>query len=100
LAASGSRAQTTPATDTKGDRLMESITTQDDLKAHLMATDDTYRRLAEEHAEFHKQLEAIEAKTHLTTADEAEETRLKKIKLRIKDEMTQILARYKAQKVA
>ena len=79
---------------------MDNITTQDDLKSHLMATDDAYRTLSDAHAEYHKQLEAIEAKTHVTSEDEAEETRLKKLKLRIKDEMTQILARYWAQKVA
>ena len=76
------------------------VTAQDDLKAHLMATDDTYRKLAEQHAEYHKQLEAIESKSRLTAEDEAEETRLKKLKLRIKDQMTAILARYRAQQVA
>jgi uncharacterized protein YdcH (DUF465 family) len=79
---------------------MESIGTQEELKAHLMATDDTFRKLAEQHAEYHKQLEAIEAKTRLTPEDEAEETRLKKLKLRIKDQMTAILARQRTHKVA
>jgi uncharacterized protein YdcH (DUF465 family) len=79
---------------------MESIGTQEELKAHLMATDDTYRTLAEQHAEYHKQLEAIEAKARLTPEDEAEETRLKKLKLRIKDQMTAILARHRTHKVA
>ena len=49
---------------------------------------------------FHKQLEEIEAKEHLTLEDEAEEIRLKKQKLRLKDEMNAILARYRAQQVA
>ncbi len=30
----------------------------EELKAHLMATDQQFRALAEEHAQFHKQLEA------------------------------------------
>jgi uncharacterized protein YdcH (DUF465 family) len=72
----------------------------EELKAHLMATNQQFRDLAEEHAQFHKELEAIEAKEHLTLEDEAEEIRLKKHKLHLKDEMNAIMARYKAQKVA
>lgn len=73
---------------------------QDELKAHLMATDESFRRLAEEHAEYHKKLEALEAKPHLTAEEQVEEQRLKKIKLRLKDQMIEIMARHKAQHVA
>ena len=72
----------------------------EELKAHLMATDQQFRTLVEEHAQFHKQLEMIESKAHLTLEDEAEEIRLKKQKLRLKDQMNSILARYRAQQVA
>lgn len=73
---------------------------QDELKAHLMATDEGFRRLAEEHAEYHKRLEALEAKSHLTNEEQIEEHRLKKIKLRLKDQMIGIMSRYKSQHVA
>ena len=73
---------------------------QDDLKAHLMATNEEYRSLAEKHAEYHKQLEAIETKSHMTLQDEEEESRLKKQKLHLKDQMNEILARYRTQRVA
>ena len=73
---------------------------QDELKAHLMATDETFRRLAEQHSEFHQKLEALEAKSHLTDEEQIEEHRLKKLKLRIKDQMTEIVARYRTQHVA
>ncbi|MBS1876438.1 MAG: DUF465 domain-containing protein [Acidobacteria bacterium] len=73
---------------------------QDELKAHLMATDEHFRHLAEQHAEFKKQIEAIEAKAHLTPEDEAEENRLKKLKLHLKDQMSEIIARYRTQSVA
>lgn len=79
---------------------MENITTQDDLRAHLVATDETFRKLAEQHAAYHKQLEEIEAKPHLTAQDEDEEHRIKKLKLRVKDQMNEIMARYRAQNVA
>lgn len=72
----------------------------EELKAHLMATDQQFQTLAEEHSRLHKQLEEIEAKAHLTLEDEAEEIRLKKQKLRLKDEMNALMARYRAQQVA
>jgi uncharacterized protein len=73
---------------------------QDELKAHLMATDEEFRRLAEEHADYEKQIQAIEAKPHVTGQDEIEEHRLKKLKLRLKDQMTEIMQRHRAQHVA
>jgi uncharacterized protein YdcH (DUF465 family) len=74
--------------------------TQDELKAHLMATSGEFRDLATQHAQYHKQLEALEAKSHLTDEEQVEEHRLKKLKLRLKDQMNAILARSKTQQVA
>jgi uncharacterized protein YdcH (DUF465 family) len=76
------------------------MTNQEELKAHLMATSDEFRTLADRHAQFHRRLEEIEAKAHLTLEDEDEENRIKKQKLRLKDEMNAILSRYKTQQVA
>jgi uncharacterized protein YdcH (DUF465 family) len=73
---------------------------QDELKAYLMATHEEFRALAESHAQYHKALEQLEAKEHLTLEDEVEEQRLKKQKLRLKDQMNQIMARHRAQQVA
>ena len=74
--------------------------TQDELKAHLMRSNEQFRDLAEQHLRFHKQLEALEAKPHLTDEEQIEEVRLKKLKLRLKDQMNEIMARYRAQQVA
>jgi uncharacterized protein YdcH (DUF465 family) len=74
--------------------------TQDELKAHLVATSEEFRALAAQHAQFHKQLEELEAKSRLTEQEQMEEVRLKKQKLRLKDQMNAILARNKAQHVA
>jgi uncharacterized protein len=82
----------------EGESLMEN--TQEELKAHLMQTDEGFRRLADQHLQFHKQLEALEAKAHLTPEEEVEEHRLKKLKLHLKDQMNQIMSRYRAQHVA
>ena len=71
-----------------------------ELKAHLMATSEEFRQLVVKHAEYDRLLDAIEAKPHVTPEDEVEEHRIKKLKLRVKDQMNEIMARYKAEKVA
>jgi uncharacterized protein YdcH (DUF465 family) len=73
---------------------------QTELKAHLMATSEEFRQLAAQHAEYDRMLDAIEAKPHVTPEDEVEEHRIKKLKLRVKDQMNEVMARYKAAKVA
>jgi uncharacterized protein len=73
---------------------------QEELKAHLMSTNEEYQRLATQHTEYAKQLDALEALPHLTTDQELEETRLKKLKLRLKDQMEAIVSQYRGQQVA
>jgi uncharacterized protein YdcH (DUF465 family) len=73
---------------------------QDEIKAHLMATDTHFRELAEKHSDYDHKLQALEAKTALTQDEQIEEIRLKKLKLRLKDEMAAIISRRRAQQVA
>ena len=73
---------------------------QEELKAHLMATSEEFRTLAAKHADFKRQVDAIESKPRLTPEDEIEENRLKKLKLRVKDQMNEIMARHRAQQVS
>ena len=73
---------------------------QPELKAHLMATSEEFRQLVAQHAEYDRLLDAIEAKPHVTPEDEVDEHRIKKLKLRVKDQMNDILAHSKAEKVA
>jgi uncharacterized protein len=73
---------------------------QDELKAHLMATNEEFRRLVTQHSEFAKKLDALEARPHLTDDEQLEETRLKKMKLRLKDQMEAIVSQYRSQQVA
>jgi hypothetical protein len=79
-------------------RIMDSMS-QDDLKAHLMATDEEFSRLANQHCEFKRKLEELHTRPHLTDQEQLEEVRLKKIKLRLKDQMEEIMSRYRAQHV-
>lgn len=74
---------------------MENHAQDEELKAHLLATDDQFRKLAEQHAQLKKQVEEIESKPHVTGEDELEEQRIKKLKLHIKDQMNEILERHK-----
>ena len=72
---------------------------QEELKAHLMTTDPKFRELAEQHGHLKKQLDAIEAKPHLSLEDEDREHEIKKQKLRLKDLMNQMLAQRRTQMV-
>jgi uncharacterized protein len=75
---------------------MENHTQQDEeLKAHLLATNEEFRTLAEQHAQLKHQIQEIESKSYVTEEDELEEQRLKKRKLHVKDEMLAILEHYK-----
>jgi uncharacterized protein YdcH (DUF465 family) len=83
----------------KGEYLMENHT-QDDMKAHLLATDEGFRNLNEQHAHYSKLIDEIEAKGLLSDAEELEEHRLKKLKLHVKDQMNEIAARYRTAAVS
>ena len=73
---------------------------QEQLRAHLMETNAEYRQLAASHCDLAKKLEALEALPHLTDQEQLEEVRLKKLKLRLKDQMEAIASQYRDQRVA
>jgi len=73
---------------------------QEELKAHLMATNEEYRQLAAQHAELAGKLDNLMALPHLTHEEQVEETHLKKLKLRLKDQMEAIVSQYRTQRVA
>jgi uncharacterized protein YdcH (DUF465 family) len=76
---------------------MERNNAQEELKAHLVETNEEFRRLASQHSEFAQKLDALESLPHLTYEEELEETRLKKLKLRLKDQMEAIVSQYRSQ---
>jgi uncharacterized protein YdcH (DUF465 family) len=67
-------------------------TTQEDIKAHLMQTNEQYRTLLNRHHEYDRLVAELEEKHTLTPEEELEEHRLKKLKLRLKDQMEQMVS--------
>ena len=61
------------------------------IRDNSMANNPEYQRLYEEHGRYAAQLDRLEAKTYLTDAEKLEEVRLKKLKLRLKDQMAAVL---------
>ena len=57
------------------------------IREQLMASSEEYQRLREEHARYASELAQLAAKTYLSEQEQIEEVRLKKMKLRVKDQM-------------
>ncbi len=57
------------------------------IREQLMATNQEYKRLRDQHSQYAAQLDQLESKTFLSETEKLEETRLKKLKLRAKDQM-------------
>ncbi len=70
------------------------------VKDELMASDETFRRLAQEHTQYAQRLESLVTKRFLSEEEQIEETRLKKLKLRLKDQMEQIVQQHGTHQVA
>jgi len=69
--------------------------TQEETRTHLMATSEEFRRLVAQHAEYSQKLEALAARHYLSPEEQVEEVRIKKLKLRLKDQMQQMIDRHR-----
>jgi len=60
----------------------------------LIQSDVEYQRLAQEHSRYEAELERLSKNPYLSSEDLQEETKLKKLKLHVKDEMERVFSRY------
>jgi uncharacterized protein YdcH (DUF465 family) len=67
------------------------LPSDDDVKAVLLRTDDTFRQLVWEHQELDEQIRRLSSLSHLSDQEQLEETALKKKKLALKDRIEAIM---------
>jgi hypothetical protein len=60
------------------------------VREQLLASHEEFRQLAQEHTQYSKRLDSLIEKRYLTDDEKLEEVRLKKLKLRLKDQMEMI----------
>ena len=61
----------------------------------LMGSNEEFRRMAQEHAQYSQRLESLSSKRFLSEDEKIEEVRLKKLKLRLKDQMENLERQFK-----
>lgn len=66
----------------------------EELKRQLLQTDEEYRRLATQHHDLDEKIHDLASRHYLTEPEQIEESRLKKRKLQLKDQMEMILRRH------
>lgn len=66
-----------------------------DMKDQLFASDEQFRRLAQEHSQYSQRLDSLIQKRFLSEEEKMEEVRLKKLKLRLKDQMESIAQQHR-----
>jgi uncharacterized protein YdcH (DUF465 family) len=63
----------------------------------LLTGHDEFQRLVQEHSQFSQRLDSLTQKRYLTEDEKLEEVRLKKLKLRLKDQMLSIEQQFQRQ---
>jgi uncharacterized protein YdcH (DUF465 family) len=76
------------------------MTSRDALKEELIATDDEFRRLYEQHQGYERRLAELAQKSLLSQEDEIEEKQIKRHKLILKDRMAELLRQHEEARVS
>lgn len=64
-----------------------------DIPGDMMSSSEEFRKLAQEHSRYEEQLQRLTHQPYLSLEDIQLEGQLKKLKLRLKDQMQQLIAR-------
>ncbi len=64
------------------------------VRESLLASNEEFRHLVQEHAQYSERLEHLSQKHYLSEDDKLEQVRLKKLKLRLKDQMLVLEQQY------
>ena len=67
------------------------------VRDQLLSSNDEFRRLAQEHSEYQQRLESLIQKKYLSEEEKLEEVRLKKLKLRLKDQMQSLELKFRTE---
>ncbi len=63
----------------------------------LIASNEEFRRLVSEHSQYSQRLDSLIQKKYLSEDEKIEEVRLKKLKLRLKDQMESLEQQFRVQ---
>ncbi|MGA2905879.1 MAG: DUF465 domain-containing protein [Candidatus Korobacteraceae bacterium] len=66
------------------------------VRDQLLASNEEFRRLADEHSQYAQRLDSLIEKKYLSEDEKLEEVRLKKLKLRLKDQMENLEQKFRA----
>ncbi|MFI5115697.1 MAG: DUF465 domain-containing protein [Terriglobales bacterium] len=65
------------------------------VRDQLLASNDEFRRLVDEHSQYSQRLDNLIQKKYLSEDEKLEEVRLKKLKLRLKDQMESLEQKFR-----
>ncbi len=66
------------------------------VRDQLLASNEEFRRLVDEHSQYSQRLDSLIQKKYLSEDEKLEEVRLKKLKLRLKDQMEDLEQQYRS----
>ena len=66
------------------------------VRDQLLESNEEFRKLADEHSQYSQRLDSLIQKKYLSEEEKVEEVRLKKLKLRLKDQMQTLESQYRA----
>jgi uncharacterized protein YdcH (DUF465 family) len=67
--------------------------TSPDIREQLLASNPEYQRLAQEHTQYDSQIEQLSKSSFHNSEELIHEVELKKLRLRVRDQMEQLVAR-------